>query len=220
MRLPSEKSRLTKNGAAAPADVPMIASFCGNVRSFHLCSIDSPPRLSGVEPKLRRVSDFERCCERTLRVVAESCWSGRSCGPTPPSAVRRRCSSLRSARSPAAGRFGVHVHMVGDNPDAAQQMGINVKPVRRKTFAFVGLVAAFAGVAAVMINCTWRPTSGDGYLLPALAPVFVGGTAPWGGIGTIIGSAIGSFTVSFIRSGAGTRFAIAGLARHLEPSPR
>ncbi|RYE51689.1 MAG: ABC transporter permease, partial [Rhizobiaceae bacterium] len=44
-------------------------------------------------------------------------------------------------------RFGVHVHMVGDNPDAAQQMGINVKLVRLKAFALVGLGAAFAGVA-------------------------------------------------------------------------
>lgn len=98
-------------------------------------------------------------------------------------------------------RFGAHVHVVGDNPDAAQQMGINVRLVRLKTFALVGFGAALAGVAAVMINYTWWPTSGDGYLLPALASVFVGGTAPWGGIGTIIGSAIGSFTVSFIQSG-------------------
>ena len=98
-------------------------------------------------------------------------------------------------------RFGVHVHIVGDNPDAAQQMGINVKRVRLQTFAFVGLGAALAGVFAVFINYTWWPTSGDGYLLPALASVFVGGTAPWGGIGTIVGSAIGSFTVSFIQTG-------------------
>jgi ribose/xylose/arabinose/galactoside ABC-type transport system permease subunit len=98
-------------------------------------------------------------------------------------------------------RFGVHVHVAGDNPDAAQQMGINVKRVRLQTFAFVGLGAALSGVFAVFINYTWWPTSGDGYLLPALASVFVGGTAPWGGIGTIIGSAIGAFTVSFIQSG-------------------
>lgn len=98
-------------------------------------------------------------------------------------------------------RFGVHVHVVGDNPDAAQQMGIDVKMVRLQTFAFVGLGAALAGVFAVFINYTWWPTSGDGYLLPALASVFVGGTAPWGGIGTIVGSAIGSFTVAFIQTG-------------------
>ena len=36
-------------------------------------------------------------------------------------------------------RFGVQVHAVGDNPDSAQQMGINVKRVRVLTFVFVGL---------------------------------------------------------------------------------
>lgn len=98
-------------------------------------------------------------------------------------------------------RFGVRVHVVGDNPDAAQQMGIDVKKVRLQTFVFVGLGAALAGVFAVFINYTWWPTSGESYLLPGLASVFVGGTAPWGGIGTVIGSAIGAFTVSFIQTG-------------------
>ena len=81
-------------------------------------------------------------------------------------------------------RFGVHVHIVGDNPDAAQQMGINVKLVRLKTFVFVGLGAALAGVFAVISTTPGGRRPGDGYLLPALASVFVGGTAPWGGIGT------------------------------------
>lgn len=98
-------------------------------------------------------------------------------------------------------RFGLRVHIVGDNPDAAQQMGINVRLVRLQTFAFVGLGASLAGVFAVFINYTWWPTSGDSYLLPGLASVFVGGTAPWGGIGTVLGSAIGAFTVSFIQTG-------------------
>ena len=39
-------------------------------------------------------------------------------------------------------RFGVQVHAVGDNPDSAQQMGINVKRVRVMTFVFVGFGAA------------------------------------------------------------------------------
>lgn len=98
-------------------------------------------------------------------------------------------------------RFGVRVHIVGDNPDAAQQMGIDIRKVRLQTFVFVGLGAALAGVFAVFINYTWWPTSGESFLLPGLASVFVGGTAPWGGIGTVIGSAIGAFTVSFIQTG-------------------
>ena len=90
---------------------------------------------------------------------------------------------------------------VGDNPDSAGQMGINVARVRILTFVFMGLGAALAGVFSTMVNFTWWPTTGDGYLLPAIASVFVGGTPTWGGVGTIAGGAIGALTVSFIQSG-------------------
>ena len=97
--------------------------------------------------------------------------------------------------------FGARVCAVGDNPDSAGQMGINVARVRILTFVFVGLGAALAGVFSTMVNYTWWPTTGDGYLLPAIASVFVGGTPTWGGVGTIAGGAIGALTVSFIQSG-------------------
>ncbi len=98
-------------------------------------------------------------------------------------------------------RFGAQVKIVGDNPDSAKQMGIDVNLVRVKTFVFVGFGAALAGVFSTMINFTWWPSSGDGYLLPVLASVFVGGTPTWGGIGTVVGGAIGALTVSFIQTG-------------------
>jgi simple sugar transport system permease protein len=98
-------------------------------------------------------------------------------------------------------RFGARVHAVGDHPDSAGQMGINVNRIRIATFVFMGLGAALAGVFSTMINFTWWPTTGDGYLLPAIASVFVGGTPTWGGIGTITGGAIGALIVSFIQSG-------------------
>jgi simple sugar transport system permease protein len=98
-------------------------------------------------------------------------------------------------------RFGAHVKIVGDNPDSARQMGIDVNRVRVKTFVFVGLGAALAGVFSTLINFTWWPTSGEGYLLPVLASVFVGGTPTWGGVGTVAGGAIGALIVSFIQTG-------------------
>jgi simple sugar transport system permease protein len=98
-------------------------------------------------------------------------------------------------------RFGARVHCVGDNPDSAAQIGIDVKRVRVATFVFMGFGAALAGVFSTMINFTWWPTSGDGYLLPILASVFVGGTPTWGGVGTIAGGAIGALIVSFIQTG-------------------
>ena len=98
-------------------------------------------------------------------------------------------------------RFGAQVHVVGDNPDSARQMGIDVNRVRLKAFVFVGLGAALAGIFSTMINFTWWPTAGDGYLLPVLASVFVGGTPTWGGVGTVFGGAIGALTVAFIQTG-------------------
>lgn len=98
-------------------------------------------------------------------------------------------------------RFGARVHCVGDNPDSARQMGIDVRLVRMQTFAFMGIGAALAGVFSTMINFTWWPSAGDGYLLPTLASVFVGGTPTWGGVGTVMGGAIGALIVSFIQTG-------------------
>lgn len=98
-------------------------------------------------------------------------------------------------------RFGVQVKIVGDNPDSARQMGIDVDWVRVKTFIFVGLGAALAGICSTLINFTWWPTAGEGYFLPVLASVFVGGTPTWGGVGTVVGGAIGALIVSFIQTG-------------------
>jgi simple sugar transport system permease protein len=98
-------------------------------------------------------------------------------------------------------RFGAQVRIVGDNPESAQQMGIDVKRVRVKVFVFIGIGAAIGGTFSTMINFTWWPTAGDGYLLPVLASVFVGGTPTWGGVGTVFGGAIGALTVAFIQTG-------------------
>src|SRR4051794_1876228 len=98
-------------------------------------------------------------------------------------------------------RFGSHVQCVGDNPESATEMGINVKRTRVSVFVFVGIGAALAGVTSTLINTVWWPTTGDGFLLPVLASVFVGGTPSWGGVGTVVGSAIGAGIVSFIETG-------------------
>jgi simple sugar transport system permease protein len=98
-------------------------------------------------------------------------------------------------------RFGARIHCVGDNPDSAAQMGIDVRRVKLMAFAFMGVGAGLAGVFSTLINFTWWPTAGDGYLLTAIAAVFVGGTPTWGGIGTVVGGALGALIVSFIQTG-------------------
>jgi len=98
-------------------------------------------------------------------------------------------------------KFGTQVQIVGDNPDSATEMGINVKRVKIRAYVFMGIGAACAGVLSVLINQNWWPTTGDGLLLPTLAAVFVGGTPTWGGIGTVIGSAFGGGIIASIETG-------------------
>jgi ribose/xylose/arabinose/galactoside ABC-type transport system permease subunit len=98
-------------------------------------------------------------------------------------------------------KYGAYVRFVGDNPEAAGEMGINVRMVKVISFIYVGLASGFAGVLAILINNNFYPTTGSGYLLSVLAAIFVGGTPVIGGVGTVAGAVVGSFTVGFIESG-------------------
>ena len=97
--------------------------------------------------------------------------------------------------------FGIHVHHVGDNEVSAAQMGINVKAVKIKAFMFVGIGAGMAGILSTLITYTFFPTQGFGYLLLALAAVFIGGTPYWGGLGTIVGAVFGVGVISYMEIG-------------------
>ncbi len=45
------------------------------------------------------------------------------------------------------------------------------------------------------------PTMGDGFLLPTLAAVFVGGTSVFGGRGSVYGTFLGAFMIGAIQAG-------------------
>ena len=97
--------------------------------------------------------------------------------------------------------FGAHVHHVGDNPDSAAQMGVNVDLTRIYCFMFCGIGAGIAGIFSTLINFTWWPTQGFGFLLLAIAGVFVGGTPTWGGVGTILGAVFGPGVIAYMETG-------------------
>ena len=98
-------------------------------------------------------------------------------------------------------RFGIHVHIAGDNPEAGRAMGINIERVKVYCFVLVGICCALTSTVGILLNSTYFSTMGEGYLLPTLAAVFVGGTPVTGGRGTIGGLVIGAATVVFIQTG-------------------
>lgn len=98
-------------------------------------------------------------------------------------------------------KFGAYCRFVGDNQNAAAQMGVPVRRIKTASFGFVGFAAGFVGVIVTLVNVNFYPDIGANQLLPALAAVFVGGTPMLGGVGTIAGAAIGAGTISFISVG-------------------
>ena len=99
-------------------------------------------------------------------------------------------------------RLGQNAYVIGDNRQAAQLMGIPIRRTRVILFMLVGVAAAFAGVLNSFQVSNFYPAGlGGGYLLPALAAVFVGGTSVFGGRGSIWGTFLGAFMIGGIQAG-------------------
>jgi simple sugar transport system permease protein len=97
-------------------------------------------------------------------------------------------------------RLGAHIYLIGDNEKSARLMGVNVNRTRMAVFIMMGLASAFAGVlASLQVSFFW-PSLGEGYLLSTLASVFLGGTSVFGGVGTILGTFLGSYIIGAINA--------------------
>jgi simple sugar transport system permease protein len=98
-------------------------------------------------------------------------------------------------------RLGQNAYVVGDNPQAAQLMGIPIRRTRITLFVLVGLASAVAGLMNAFSLNNFYPNLGSGYLLLGLAAVFVGGTSVFGGRGSIYGTLLGALMVGGIQAG-------------------
>ncbi len=78
-------------------------------------------------------------------------------------------------------RFGMHLRAVGENPAAAESLGINVRLTRLYAILISGALASLGGLNLSMAYLTLFQrdmTAGRGFI--ALAAVFLGGRTPWG----------------------------------------
>ena len=98
-------------------------------------------------------------------------------------------------------KFGEEIMFVGDNAEVARVMGINVEATRIKLFTVNGVIAAFAGLLLTLEINVFYPTQGGGFLLPAMASVFIGGTSIAGGLGSIVGTFFGAYIIGSLEAG-------------------
>jgi ribose/xylose/arabinose/galactoside ABC-type transport system permease subunit len=97
-------------------------------------------------------------------------------------------------------RFGSHLLALGGDPASAESQGVPVNRVKALAFCLCSL---FAGLAAI-VTLTNQPQTnvslGTGMELESIAAVVVGGTLLTGGRGTILGTVLGAFFFTAVRS--------------------
>jgi ribose/xylose/arabinose/galactoside ABC-type transport system permease subunit len=97
--------------------------------------------------------------------------------------------------------FGVKVFATGDNREAADLAGIETMRVKRIAFLLTSLASGLAALISLSFLKTVTPTQGTGLELEAIAAAVIGGTAMSGGVGSILGTFLGTFIMAEVRTG-------------------
>lgn len=98
-------------------------------------------------------------------------------------------------------KMGRYAFAIGSNPDAAFYAGIPVKFHTTAVYAICGLLTGLAGMIESSRLMTGQPTAGQGYELPAIAAVVIGGGSLRGGEGGVVGTLIGAFIMGLLSNG-------------------
>jgi ribose transport system permease protein len=98
-------------------------------------------------------------------------------------------------------RFGRYTFAIGSNAFAARSAGINVNRHLVKIYALSGFLAGIAGMYFYLRLGVGSPTSGQNGELNAIAAVVIGGASLSGGVGKLLGTALGSLILVTVTSG-------------------
>ncbi|MCX6558974.1 MAG: ABC transporter permease [Candidatus Aminicenantes bacterium] len=97
--------------------------------------------------------------------------------------------------------FGRHAFAIGSNESAARLCGVRVGAAKVAIYTIGGLFCGLAGVMEFSRLTVGDPTVAVGLELDIIAAVVIGGGSLSGGEGSILGSMIGVFIMSFLRNG-------------------
>lgn len=97
--------------------------------------------------------------------------------------------------------FGRRTLAVGGNQSAARFSGVNVAKTKLYVLIGSGMMAGLAGMLYAGRMHSGRYTFGEGDELSVIAAVILGGTSLFGGVGTVIGTVIGSLMIGTINNG-------------------
>lgn len=97
--------------------------------------------------------------------------------------------------------FGWSIRAIGGNREASRNSGINVRHRSTVVYTLSGLSAALAGILMTARLGSGQPSIGNGMELQVISAVIIGGTSLFGGIGSIVGTVLGSLVLSVLTTG-------------------
>lgn len=97
--------------------------------------------------------------------------------------------------------YGRHIYAVGDDPEAAELSGVNVKRILISVYMLSGLICAFAGWALIGRIGSVSPTSGQLANIESITAVVIGGISLFGGRGSVMGMLFGALIVGVFTLG-------------------
>ena len=116
-------------------------------------------------------------------------------------------------------QFGRFVYAVGFNPAAARLAGLRVPLLQLVSLVLGGMIAAAAGIVLTAQLSSSTPSSGDSYLLPAFAAVFLGSTQlrsprfnAWGTVVAVFMLATGQYGLLLVGAPSWTPNVFQGVA--------
>jgi ribose transport system permease protein len=97
--------------------------------------------------------------------------------------------------------FGYRVRAVGGNAAAARAAGINVTRIRLVLYSLSAVGAGLTGIMFASQIGDADPNGESTLMLTAISAVIIGGTSLFGGIGTVLGTALGVLLVTLLSNG-------------------
>ena len=98
-------------------------------------------------------------------------------------------------------RFGLYTFALGSNPFATRAAGISPARHLTKIYMLSGGLAGLAGAYAYVRLGAGSPSNGAGMELYAIAATVIGGASLMGGVGRVVGVALGTLVLFTVQSG-------------------
>ncbi|MBQ9930427.1 MAG: ABC transporter permease [Oscillospiraceae bacterium] len=98
-------------------------------------------------------------------------------------------------------KLGRYFYAIGSNEEAARLSGINVDNWKIAAYTLSGFFVGMAALFYAAVYSTITPGVGQGQEMHGITGVIIGGTSMAGGSGTMVGSLIGVFIMSTLKTG-------------------